>query len=142
LISKCYLYLQCHKNDLRAGTPLLRRKAERVGAVQPGEEKVVGRLYCSLPVLKRAYKKAGEGLFTRACGDRTWGNGFKLKEGRFRLDTRKKFLTVRIVRHRHRLPGEAVAAPSLEVQGQAGRRFEQPGLVEGVPAHGRGVRTT
>ena len=27
------------------------------------------------------------------------------------------------------------------VQGQAGWGFEQPGLVEGVPAHGRGVGT-
>ena len=27
------------------------------------------------------------------------------------------------------------------VQGQVGRGFEQPGLVEGVPAHGRGVVT-
>jgi len=27
------------------------------------------------------------------------------------------------------------------VQGQAGWVFEQPGLVEGVPAHGRGART-
>jgi len=28
-----------HKNDQRAGTPLLGGKAERVGTVQPGEEK-------------------------------------------------------------------------------------------------------
>ena len=27
------------------------------------------------------------------------------------------------------------------VQGQVGGGFEQPGLVEGVPAHGRGVGT-
>jgi len=39
-----------HKNDQRGGTPLLQGKAERVGAVQPGEEKVLGKPYSSLPV--------------------------------------------------------------------------------------------
>ncbi|KFR16539.1 hypothetical protein N306_06065, partial [Opisthocomus hoazin] len=42
-------------------------------------------------------------------------NGCKLQEGRFRSDIRKKFFTMRVVRHWHRLPREAVAAPSLEV---------------------------
>lgn len=65
--------------------------------------------------LKVAYRKAEERLFVRQFCDRTRGNGFKLKEGRFSIDIRKKFFTLRVVRHWHRLPREAVDAPSLEV---------------------------
>ena len=64
--------------------------------------------------LKGAYRKDGERLFIRAGSKRTSGNSFELKEGRFRLDIRKKLFTVRVVRHRNRLPSEAVDAPSLE----------------------------
>jgi len=38
--------------------------------------------------LKQAYGRDGSKLFIRACCNRTRGNGFKLIEGRFRVDTR------------------------------------------------------
>jgi len=68
-------------------------------------------LIAAFQYLKDAYKRAGEGLFTKACSDRTRGNGFKQKEGRYRLNTRKKFLTIMVVRHWTRLPRDAASAP-------------------------------
>jgi len=64
--------------------------------------------------IKGAFKKDGDGLFNRAYSNRTRGNGFKLKEGRFRLGIRKNFFTMRVVKHWHRLPREVGDAPSLE----------------------------
>ena len=51
-----------------------------------------GALTAAFQYLKGDYRKAGGCLFSKACCDRTRGNGFKLKEGSFRLDIRKKFL--------------------------------------------------
>ena len=80
-----------------------------------------GDLIAAFQYLKEAYRKDAEGFFIRKCSNRVRGNGFKLKEVTFRLDIRKKFFTMRVMRHWNRLPREAVDAPSL-----AGSR---PGLM-------------
>ena len=64
--------------------------------------------------LKAAYRKAGVGLSVKASSNRLRGNGFKLEESRFRIDIRKKFFTLKVVRHWNRLPSEAVDALSVE----------------------------
>ena len=64
--------------------------------------------------MKGAYKQEGEQLFTRVDSYRTRGNGFKLGQGRFMLDIRKKYFTQRVVTNWNRLPKEVVDAPSLK----------------------------
>ncbi|KAK4812137.1 hypothetical protein QYF61_000978 [Mycteria americana] len=72
-----------------------------------------GDLIAAFQYLKGAYREDGDRLFSKACCERTRSDGFKLREGRFRPDLRKKFFTMRVVRHWHRLPREVVEALSL-----------------------------
>jgi len=84
-----------------------------VGLFSLEVRRLQGDLTAALQYLKGDYKKAGEGLLIRASSDRTSGNGFKLKEGRFTLDIRQEFFALRVVRHWNRLPRVSVYAPSL-----------------------------
>ncbi|PKU43823.1 hypothetical protein llap_5889 [Limosa lapponica baueri] len=90
-------------------------RLRELGLVTLQKRKFQGDLIETLQYLKGACRRDGQGLFMRECSDRMRGNGFKQKEGRFRLDIRKKFFTVGVVRHWNRLPGEVMDAPCLEV---------------------------
>ena len=68
--------------------------------------------------------------------DRTRGNDLKLRQGRFRLDMRRKFFTQALEQLVQR--GRGCPLPG-GIQGQAGCGSGQPGLLVGDPAHSRGL---
>ncbi|KFQ33482.1 hypothetical protein N331_00696, partial [Merops nubicus] len=86
-------------------------RLRELGLFSLEKRRLRGDLIVAFQYLKEPYRKGGERLFRMSGNHRTRGNGV----GRYRLGVRKKFFTMRVVRHWNRLPRELVEDPSLEV---------------------------
>ena len=74
-------------------------RLRKLGLFSLEKRRLQGDHTVAFQYFKGAHKPEGEWLFTRVDSDRTRGNGFRRRQGMFRLDIRREFFTQRVVKH-------------------------------------------